>query len=65
MDEMKMKDDTKLLLDLLTRRELRARHDLALKLAQIKRECSPEFAARVQETLRREGLLPPDDKARQ
>ena len=38
-----MKDDTALLLELLEKREMRGREELALKLAQIKRECSPAF----------------------
>ena len=43
-----MKDDIALLLDLLEKREMRGREELALKLAQIKRECSPAFAERVE-----------------
>jgi hypothetical protein len=42
-----MKDDIALLLDLLEKREMRGREELTLKLAQIKRECSPAFAERV------------------
>jgi hypothetical protein len=58
-----MKGDVALLLDLLKKRELLGQKELAAKLAQIKRECSPEFAERVETYLRRNSLLPPDDKA--
>jgi hypothetical protein len=60
-----MKGDTARLLDLLKKRELLGREELAVKLAQIKRECSPEFAERVETYLRSNNLLPPKDKARQ
>ena len=60
-----MKGDIALLLDLLKKRELFGREELAAKLAQIKRECSPEFAERVETYLRSNDLLPPKDKARQ
>jgi hypothetical protein len=58
-----MKGDTAILLDLLKKRELLGQKELAAKLAQIKRECSPEFAERVETYLRRNNLLPQDDKA--
>ena len=60
-----MKDDIALLLDLLEKREMRGREELALNLSQIKRECSPAFAERVETYLRSNDLLPPKDKASQ
>ena len=58
-----MKEDIALLLNLLEEREMRGREELELKLAQIKRECSPAFAERVETYLRSNRLLPPKDKA--